>query len=914
MEKIDTRKYNNRLKDYLDRKGVQYTKQGGVYRYICPNPGHSDTDPSAVLYENAGKGKNDRLWCASCPGGTDSSYDIFTVAGFYIGSEKFKEQIEEINRVLGMMSETTTGNEVQSKKKKETPKKNTEFVKVTKEQAQDIYLPEKVLEFAIKNSWGTEYTGYWPAVDENDMVMGVEFRLEGEVTKKDGTKKWEKSPMLFYWNGKSLKTKNPPHLIFGLDDLRDRPGLPIVVVEGPKPWGIAKENLRENFNFLTWNGASIKVDRPDWNFLNKIDTPIFFFPDDDTPGKKAAEKFKEIVPRTIIIDPIPEAREIKKKGADIEEALQIFGITKLCSYILSFAAIDSSQQHSEKPSTPNKSVAANDYLNEPEEIPPIEDIENEENEPFKVLGVADDGQAYFIDLEERMLITPLEGINEKKMLRLASAYWWINRFGDENKMSRTGWLFATDFLIRSANRKDFDPDNIRGRGCWREHDGRICYHDGRHTVGEYDKKRVYVKRTQSDIGLHDPPADVKTCQKIGKIVSRMSFERKVDAVRALSWSVLAPFCGGLPWRPAALLTGDSGSGKSTLVDHVVKKLAAPVVFSGMESSPAGIRQYISMDSCAVVIEESGDDQQSKIEKKQDYFSIMRQSTGDDSPKAVKGTKSHVPVVFNLKSMFMFVAIDPEVEHDADDNRIFQINMVKADTGVEYWKQLENELIKIMTEENCRAVRSLTWQKLKVILSMSEYLLPLIEVVTKKDVRRCIADSLLIAAYIVVWRGQEKINELDAGEIIFELLKNDEIEEKKNDAEDIIDRLLDRAVFCPENRVRRSFRQMLHEMSIGEHFRHEEEYKSMLEQHGIKLMKNKKDIAIVKNFPATMEAIGRKNKYAKTILRHPAVKEKNSNVWIAGASRKCVIFSGLIQRDENEDMPKNFDFESDSAYQ
>ena len=133
------------------------------------------------------------------------------------------------------------------------------------------------------------------------------------------------------------------------------------------------------------------------------------------------------------------------------------------------------------------------------------------------------------------------------------------------------------------------------------------------------------------------------------------------------------------------------------------------------------------------------------------LSIMRQSTSDDTPKSAMGTSDQTGTTYQTRDMFLFLAIDPTVESNADDNRLTKINMITPTDKVP-WNEKKQTLIDIFTKENCRSVRSMTWEALPKIIELSEPIAESIQNRTSKDHRFAISEAILMAAYLVIWRG------------------------------------------------------------------------------------------------------------------------------------------------------------------
>jgi len=856
-----TDKSKIKLSEYLLKRGVKidYNKKPPVFR--CPNPAHTDKKPSAVLYENP---DGDNCFCPVC----DKTWDIYDVAGLYINSNNFPDKKKEVEKVLNLKIETT------KPKSEPKPKQNKSFpvpVALDIEKARNLFTKKRFLEMSQNAKWGNIIAGFWLYHDKNNKVIGIDVRFENESGKK--------SIINFWYNGKSVVSKNSPPMIYNLYDALSNPDKPILIHEGCKAAETGK--ALKNFISVTWNRGSHNVKNIDWTVLKG--RQIYIFPDDDPPGIKAALYIKSKLPDSKIIQPIEKARKIKKKGADIVEILQVMKPEEITEYIIN------SPEYAE-----NHDI--------PDEIPfvPPEEIEFDETPvytenkpvPFKILGIADDERAYFLDRHDRLYQFLPDSINKNKLLKLAPLNYWLGEFGYKNRVQ---WDEALDFIMETAGRKDFNIDYLRGRGAWRDHDGKVCYHDGIKTIGEFNGKYIFLKKNQISIGIEEKPIDKKICQEIGAVINKMSFSNKIDTIRCLAWATLAPFAGALPWRPAVLITGSSGSGKTTVVDYVIKKIAKPYVFSGAETTPAFIRQFINRDSSAIVLEEAETDTDKKRKNRNDLFSLMRQSTSDDAPLVGKGSKDGKPVFFSMKNMFAFIAISPEVESIADDNRIFRVNMKMPKDD---WKPIREKLKELITPENCRGIRALTWNKFQCILDLSEQLTEVIQDITGKDNRSSFAEGLIFATYFLIWQGRNKIENEKAREILQEIFKDKEKYVSRDEVEEVLDRLLDESVFLPDSKTTLTIRQILTDIRYKAMSEDKaEEYKNTVERYGLKI-DPQGYVSIAINHHEIMKITEKGRGYQRILWRHPGCVEKHSKARIAGKTRSCVKMIGILEQDEN----------------
>jgi len=870
MPKIDTSKYKKQLKQYIANKGVQTYENGKLIR--CIAPGHEDNHPSAVLYD-------ENVYCPICA----TSWDIFEVAGLVENIDTFPEQIKAVQTALGDYTE-----ERSEKKEKKTPI----AVPLSVEKAREIFYEEDFLQKAKVYHFGTKIGGVWPYKDDNGNIIIVDVRFEDDKNKK--------IVLSFYYDGKSIRWKGTPISIYNRDLLKANPDLPVLIVEGAKSAKIGM--VLKKFVLITWNGGGKKAKLADWSILKNRE--VFMYPDDDQkkdkrdkkllpwhkqPGFIAAKDIKEKIPHLKIIQPVKEARAKKADGADIVEALQVCEVEFLTKHILTSKPVEFPKV--EKPKNNQMEI----------HYPPVDSI------PFKILGTADDGKTYFLDRHGRLMMLSLTTLTKTQLTTLVQLTWWRNEFASRGK--KVDWEDAIDYVQEIAGKIDFKPDNIRGRGAWREKGNQICYHDGEDTYGEVNKKRLYLKKIKVDIGINEAPAEKEACQKIFQCASRLSFETEADLIRCISWSVLAPFAGALPWRPAGLLTGDSGWGKTSVVDLLIRPLALPETFSGGETTVPGIMQSRKYDVGGVVIEEAETDTMKKKQRRDDQLSLMRMSTSDDTPKAAKGTIDGRGINYHLRDMFLFVAISPEIESAADENRIFRIQMKKPKNDYKEWQEIKKNLEQSLNTKSANRVRSLVWKKLKKIVSLASFISPVIQTLSQKNTRYSFSEGILMATFIIIWLGREKISYSEAKDILKDYYEQQPPDEEIDETDTLIQRLFDESIIVQIDRHERkpfSIREMLYAIMNNMYSKADDsDSDSFLPAAELKILKQTlgrlglavtkdNEVAFCANHHEIMKIIQKSKGYQRHFYRHKDMVEKARPVVILGKTKRCVIIKNLIE--------------------
>jgi hypothetical protein len=844
---------------------VDLKQTGSGYMGCCPF--HDEKTPSFNVHPDG---------FYKCHGGCEAQGDVIDFIQKYKNLD-FKGAVKFLG---GEIKTEKPASKKQKKKKAATP------VPLDYEAAKNHYtldIMQDRANYLFKDN-PHEFKQAWPYKNDDGQVELVAARFED----KDGNK----TVLSMYWNGKTIKLAGYPVLLLNRDLLKKHPEKPVLIVEGEKTAAAAA--ALTDFVATTWNGGHAKSDQVDWSPLKNRE--VFILPDDDQqtykngprkgqlmpaheqPGNKAAAKVKKKLPHAKIIKPVIKARKVKKSGADVVEILQVMSDDELTAHILATKSDNKSEVTEDlMPAVERPAPTSSDY-------------------PFHILGLSDDGQAYFISTEDRLYPMNPMSFTKTKLYNLMPLQTWETMYSEDHGTGGKMWENAISDLIQAVNHSDFDPDRMRGRGAWREPDGRICYHDGENTVGKYDKKRVFLKKSPKKIGIGKKHATPDERMGIYVAASRLTFATISDCIRTLSWSVLAPFAGALPWRSAALLTGGSGSGKTTIVNEIIKKLSMSKVCSGGDTTAAGVRQEVGVDSCSVVVEEAEGDTPKKKQNRDDIFSLMRQSTSDDSPDVWKGTIDGKGVKFKLSSMFLFVAIDPTINCEADEKRIFRVPLINAPYQIDEWLEREAQLIKSITPEICDGIRSYTWDNLDKILCLAKRITPEIQRRTKMDNRTAYADAILLAAHLAVFKDQLSPSEDSLNEYLNDFYSQQPIHHVRSENEEMVENLLDHII--REGSVNYTVRELLYAIKnsrITDEENPEDdillpphEARRIVGHFGFGVTPDN-DIAIAKNHPEIMKILDKGKGYQLQLMRHPRLVERNKVVSLGSKnSRNCVV--------------------------
>lgn len=229
---------------------------------------------------------------------------------------------------------------------------------------------------------------------------------------------------------------------------------------------------------------------------------------------------------------------------------------------------------------------------------------------------------------------------------------------------------ASDALYDACSLKGVwrDFDMIRGRGMWRDDDGRLVVHCGdilfRRNAkdggleglrpGDYTTEyggAVYPAGARTPYPWREPVGR-EAAEAILELFSQWHWRRPIDARLLLGWVVASVMAGALDWRPSAYVTASSGSGKSTLLKDVLKALLGSRSIYVTNVTAAGLYQHIKQDAPSVVIDqfEAG----ANPSRAKAVIELVRDASSEGL--TLRGGADHKGVEFSARNCTLFASV------------------------------------------------------------------------------------------------------------------------------------------------------------------------------------------------------------------------------------------------------------------
>lgn len=367
----------------------------------------------------------------------------------------------------------------------------------------------------------------------------------------------------------------------------------------------------------------------------------------------------------------------------------------------------------------------NDYM--PEQADPEQFREHPlTNAPFQLLGYNQGEYFYLPRNAPQVVALKAPEHTTSNLLALAPLPWWEETHPAGKAKGFDATSAANSLIQANQGRVGvYDNKRIRGRGAWIEitkakgdqpevkktvlHLGDGLIINGKKTdLSDHKSHWIYEAGGRLELdGAESAPMLNAEAAELLKLCRRFSWERPINAELLAGWSVIAPICGILPWRPHILITGAAGSGKSTLSDTVVRPIVGPSAIACMgNTTEAGLRGEAGSDARAVLFDEAEAGGEAS-KRMQAVIELARQSSSDIGYSILKGSQSGKSVKYQPRLCFCFSSIGAAATQQADNDRITTLSLVKDEKPghEERWDLLKRDIAALLTAEYCQALRA-----------------------------------------------------------------------------------------------------------------------------------------------------------------------------------------------------------------
>lgn len=670
-------------------KDISLQQHGSELIGMCPF--HVDTKPSLTISDSKGFYK-----CFSC----GAHGDVFDYLQHQRGMN-----LNQAKEYLGIAKETLPSF-------KPTPKESDEWEAISP-------VPDDAPKPRLTHPEYGEPSLIHPYKGINGELLGFTARYNTEgggkkvlpisYCKKTGTttKGWK------------FKRLPRPNSLYGLHLLKKHSK--VIIVEGEKCVDVANNIYSNTHAVLTWVGGVEGVKHADWEPLQSKD--VIIWPDfdlqvykgnheragqimdyDDQPGQRAALEIKRIIPHAKILN-IPRD---KPKGWDVADALSDDGWEDYQFYEF----IDQFKPVSEV------ITDATNQLQIREEV--LGDIE-----PFRFLGYDDSKYYFFLNTELQVISRSNTSLDDlMNITQLASKEWWEDNFLEGNHLKGDSLTkIATYLMYRSREFGIFNPENIRGRGCWIDgkkvviHAGDKLIVDGRQTeTARFKSQYIYPGSQSIRINVNNP-LSASDANKFMKLCERLLWERPIYATLLAGWCVVAPMCGALDWRPHIWVTSKAGGGKSWTMDNIIRPMMGDFgLFVQGRTTEAGVRQFLKSDAMPVLFDEAESENQRAGSTIESVLALMRQASSETGGKIVKGTAGGKAQSFAIRSCFALSSIAVNLQHNSDISRVCVLSLLpdNSDVAQTLFDKLQEDTHETLTAEYCQNMQARTIKYLHIL--------------------------------------------------------------------------------------------------------------------------------------------------------------------------------------------------------
>ena len=510
-----------------------------------------------------------------------------------------------------------------------------------------------------------------------------------------------------WWDGSQWLWKAPPapRPLYNLAAIAAKVDAPVLIVEGEKTADAAAK-LFPSAVAITWPSGCKAIDKADWAPL--IGRNCTLWPDADAPGIQAMDKLsakllKLGAAQVRIVTPPPDVPE----GWDLADAH--WSIAEAAAYLKA-----------------NRSALTAQPELAPEAASELAPVTQADKLPFRCLGF-DRGSYFYLPTNGGQVLELTASQHTKlNLLNLAPLGWWNEAY---KKGTGADWDRAADSLISLCMQQGvYDPDRVRGRGAWYDK-GRVIVHLGDRLIVDNKEHRIcsppptnyFYEQAKALDGPDNKPLSDELATKIRNIAIGFRWEMPVNAYFLLGWTVLAPVCGALDWRPHAWITGAAGTGKTCILKDFLKPLMGGI-YQGATggTTEAGLRGTLCSDAIPVIFDEFEQNDQRDKQIVQNVLALARIASSEGG-KIYKGTTTGGANAFEIRSMFCVSSINVALIQKADVDRFCVLALRKDTIQKQEWTAFEAEIKTTITMEIGRQLIARTIQNIPVIRSNAKIL-------------------------------------------------------------------------------------------------------------------------------------------------------------------------------------------------
>lgn len=325
-----------------------------------------------------------------------------------------------------------------------------------------------------------------------------------------------------------------------------------------------------------------------------------------------------------------------------------------------------------------------------------EDADSKE-EFVNCLGHEAEDYFYTTNSNKQIVRIPRSGHSSGALLDLQPLEYWWDLFPSKKGVNWT--KAASELMSECRKRGIFNPEKVRGVGCWLDNKklvihlgNRIIVDDVIIPIGEFRSNFIYElgKETPSP---HSNPLTNAECLKLINACTSLKWKHIDSAFYFLGWLAISRLGGALNWRPHLWLTGPSGSGKTTLLEMVVKNVIGDWALNGSGgSTEAGIRQATGKDARPVIIDEAETTNLKSSKRIQSLLEFIRQASSNSDSKIMKGTADQQGMVFKPSCIFMLSSIRVNLSEEQDKNRFTVAELLRNDPND--WPTIQEKINEI----------------------------------------------------------------------------------------------------------------------------------------------------------------------------------------------------------------------------